>query len=86
MKPIYKEIKDGLEEDVIDDTIQGIKQNNATTCKMKKMKSIILKMDMKKKKQLNIIQYGEEKNMKLMEKLLVMVKERDIMIIGLLQR
>ena len=53
---------------------------------MKKMKSIILKMDMKKKKQLNIIQYGEEKNMKLMEKLLVMVKERDIMIIGLLQR
>ena len=51
---------------------------------MKKMKSIILKMDMKKKKQLNIIQYGEEKNMKLMEKLLVMVKERDIMIIGLL--
>ena len=53
---------------------------------MKKMKSIILKMDMKKKNTLNIIQYGEEKNMKQMEKLLVMLKERDIMIIGLLQR
>ena len=55
MKPIYKEIKDGLEEDVIDDTIQGIKQNNATTCKYEKMKSIILKMDMKKKNYLKTI-------------------------------
>ena len=36
MKPMYKEIKDVLEEDVIDDPIQGIKQNNATTCKYEK--------------------------------------------------
>ena len=28
MKPMYKEIKDGPEEDVIDDPIEGIKQNN----------------------------------------------------------
>ena len=52
----------------------------------KKMKKILLKKDMKKKNILNIIQYIEQKYMKKMEKLLLVVKRRNIMIIGLLPR
>ena len=36
MKAMYKEIRDGPEEDVIDDPIDGIKQNNDITYKYKK--------------------------------------------------